>query len=292
MKKQFILTYAVIRILGVCIGILFPLYSYSQNYFMPGIEWNIEIHRNGAPFLYETQFIKELSDDVDNVYGLFSYTTGTDLENLQCEAEIKTDGEKVYFKDPSDDNDTWYLMYDFGLQEGESVEIFTPTFLSNHRIPDAITLTCKEIVENNPDFDGWTTMTMVEEEVFEGESHEREISWIKGLGDFRGPLANYSVFLTGGGSLLLSASYDNSVVYTSPYNGINYTDAVSPINLKIIDNILDIHTDNAAMPVWVYSINGNLIGVKEPTNISDTILLPAKGVYIVKSGDKSFKVIY
>lgn len=290
MKRQLFFT------MLMCLGIIGSLQLSAQNYFAPGTEWNVKIIRPGASFLYETLFMRDIDNQDENVYGLYSYSTGTDPSTAVCKVEIKNEGEKIFFKDPSDERDQWYLMYDFGLNVGDSSEIYTPYFLQGGYAPDCITLTCREIIENNTEFSGLTTMTMVEIMDVSDDSNidfeEKETTWLKGLGDFRGPLSNFSMFLIGGGSLLETATVDNDLIYTSPFTKIDRVNAAEPLSIRLIDNQLTVSSDNIDFPIWVYSIDGSIIKKIDPKAHPEAINLPAKGVYIVKAGNTSVKVVY
>ena len=206
----------------------------DMEYFQPGIEWNVLLISDlmpGAPRFDEYVYINERIEMDGYDCMIMSWIINRQPEGETVEKNsiyLRTEGEKVYFKYIDQEDDNWYLMYDFGLKEGEGCYIYSPYYGYSSHQPFKVYLRCASVTENNAEFDGWDTMLMEEYTDENMQYGPYYGTWLKGLGSDRGVLRNNGYSLIGGGSVLLDATFEGEVIYHREFAGIDeiYSDSI------------------------------------------------------------------
>lgn len=117
-----------------------------------------------------------------------------------------------------------------------------------------------------------------------------ELRWIKGLSSEKGVLFNNFLDIVGvGGRLLWDATYNGKTLYSNPMVRVEEIASESGLEIRIDGLML---TVSARVPVegGVYSMSGVNLGNYAFGENPTTISLPAKGLYILKAGEKAIKV--
>lgn len=259
-------------------------------YFKNGVEWKTEIL--GIPDGHLRKSIETVTLEGDTTVDGFKAVkmyVQADSENhdsrKELAAAIRTEGEKVYFFHDSETPE-WLLMYDFGLKPGEGSYVhYLPT--GSNKIPFRSYMKCMSLGKDEDS--GWDTMTLEE---YETDSCERNLGpgvWLKGLGAKQGVLGNSCFNCAGRASVLLEASLDGTVIYKNKNAGV----------AEVPDTELSIRVDGLNVTVSgadceclsLCSDNGMLVGNIRPKDGKVCITLPSKGIYILKAGDKSRKIM-
>lgn len=208
-----------------CFFLLISVMANATNYFTAGTTWLKEVIPDepwSANALVKVWLEPSSSEDFPDRLEMF-YETINKENSKKFIAYIKADGEKVYFSIPTDP-DTWYLMYDFGLQPGEGCRIWQFYNIFNKNgvwdLKSAF-VKCAEISEPER-FGGWETMTL---EMYRDESCEGNFStayWLKNLSSYAGVENSlYNDSMVGGGVNLLEVSNNGEIIWRSPkYHGI------------------------------------------------------------------------
>ena len=265
---------------------------YGKDYFTEGTEWTMLLIPDFPldPTSLKTVWVEKDQTSEQPRYLIFSkYANASETEVV---AEVKTEGEKVLFHLLDDDESLWYLMYDFGLQPGEECEVYCPAWISD-KVPEMAKFRCDEIIEKDARFDNWPTMILTETTYVDefGEDITDQGIWIKGLGDQRGVLTNYSYFTAGGGSKLIKVENDDTVVFDLTASTQVTTIGNDEIELRLDGNILIIDSASNGEKALLYDLNGILISTIDLSKNHNEINLPQKGLYILKIGDKSKEIL-
>lgn len=134
---------------------------------------------------------------------------------------------------------------------------------------------------------GLTAMTMkVEHEQWTGS----EFVWYKGLSSELGVLYNLHIDYDGGGSRLTEVSHKGDIIFS--YTPTSTTKVTSD-GINVSTNGLDITvTDiNRANDIVVFSVDGKLVSKHNVKSGSTKIALPHTGVYILKVGGQTRKIV-
>lgn len=111
-------------------------------YFTDGMEWRTEItgtQSSNATFSLETVTIEDYIDDV--IFKMFRHYNN-DTSYQEFIAFVKTIGDKVFFSSESSDDSDWYLLYDFGITDGEGCYVYSPLVMSTSKIPYKTYIKC------------------------------------------------------------------------------------------------------------------------------------------------------
>lgn len=132
------------------------------------------------------------------------------------------------------------------------------------------------------------SMTVYDDESCTGYSHKGK--WIKGLSSTEGVLFNNRFDLDGmGGSLLWNATHDGETLYANPMVKVDEITAETGLDIKkdglTLTVFVQTPTDGA-----IYNQAGMILGNYQFGENPTSINLPAKGVYILKAGDKAVKI--
>ena len=266
----------------------------AQSYFKDGTKWKTSYYgyaqESSVPtYMFE---IDELDgyEIVDGYEALKMYHTHSDKPSERnLNLYIRTEGDKVYFKYASGENSDWYLMYDFGLKEGEGCYVYSP-FYSDDKVPYK-----SYIKVTGFDTDEQTKMTLIRLNEYKDETCSTEYSeegaWIKGLSSLLG-VDSPGGFGLGGTPLLQleEVSYEDNVVYKASTTGIQNTQDHT-FKVAIEGNKLHITNIDVPSKVTLYTVDGAICKqIMSNSNCAD-IVVPSNGTYILKVGDKSKKVV-
>jgi hypothetical protein len=264
---------------------LVPFLVSGQNYFKDGTEWNY--------YESDTDYNSELSYKTailsgDTVVGgkeafkLYTMKTGNEATK-QYQAAIRKDAEKVYFSFPSD-NGEWWLMYDFGLQVGDTctVRCFYESAVQ------AYLFKCVGY-ENVDEYGGCEAIRVALADVEEDSSQFFTGLWIKGVGSNEGVVFNCHFGVTGLVAKLLSVYSDSQMVLNISQNGVS--DVVGgDVVVNVAGDIMTIA--NVHRPVYVEVYRADGVQVKALTMTAGASLqLPAPGLYLVVVDGKTYKIV-
>lgn len=278
-------------------AIIYEANSLGQTYFDSGTEWIEEIMKDDVPQSFSFAKYAITPPETDNTDGLSLTKTFEDSATPpEIVAYIKSNREKVYFRLP--EAEEWYLMYDFGLQPGESAEVCSPSF----KLPDgqliAGRVTCRELTASNPKYDNWPTLTLDYEttDLF-GNSQITSITWIRGLGDPWGVLKSYEhiIGVEGGPGTQIVKAYKYGVPIYSITPWSASVDRISdnlPFKWEISGDRVVICDTTGGMDGELYSASGLVLAKFKTTAGETRVTLPEKGVpYILKIGNTTLKIV-
>lgn len=281
-----------LSILSVIIS-SFAILAQDIMYFQEGTQWIVEIYPDEPykPYWTETLTLKSIPGTEPNILALYTDLPSEYYYDAHC-LNIKVEGEKVYFHlvddtcvVPRADDEGWYLMYDFGLEEGETCEVYNADAMRFHNEPSKCKSTLKYIGYTQLEEIGSLCNMYMEELPYE----ERGI-WYKGVGAKAGLLDNCHFGYDGGGSELVGLIYDGKEIFHNPSAAVE--DIKDDSDFQIIRNGLNItiSTTESDKPCYVYSLEGKLISVMD-LSVSNNFTAPAPGCYILKIGDLTKKII-
>lgn len=264
-----------------------PFLMNAETYFKDGMQWrNLVIGSQlpgGAHSLETVTLQKSAAGDW---LEMKSHTVGIDEVHTSDEfiGYVKSEGDKVFFKLTDAEDAESYLFYDFGLKEGEGCYVYSPIFnlLKSY-------VKCVGIGED-PEFPGFETMSLIEYRDDSCTGFSSEMRWIKGLSSERGVLFNNFLDIVGvGGRLLWDATYDGKTLYSNPMVRVDEIPSESGLDIRTEGLVL---TVSVKTPVegGIYSLSGVNLGNYMFGENPITISLPAKGLYILKAGEKAIKV--
>lgn len=263
--------------------------------------WNIFTNEDLGH--HTTWFEYAFSEEGRDVFEVYE-TEGTEplkTEQTLNYGQIHQQGDQVYFKKYLKFSDgapeEWRLMYDFGLQPGESVIVYPvePGYNDPTRSPERITC-LNWSAALYPD---WETMEILDfnldlEEDAEDIGYEgSQGQWIKGIGStsYNGVLDNiqfgwidgycHRTVVRENGKVLMTFGPDPS--------GIAST-ANTTFDVKLQGRNLSIRTDRE-LPVTVTGTDGRQIAHSDGNAAEAEVVLPQAGVYLVRSGARTHKVI-
>ena len=265
----------------------FAILAQDVMYFKEGSQWIVEIYPDEPykPYVTETLTLQSIPGATSNILALYTDHPSEYYFDAHC-LNIMVEGEKVYFQlvseacvVPSADDEGWYLMYDFGLEVGESCEIYNA---GSMRYNNDLAV-CKETIKcigytGTDEIGSLCHMNM--EELHSGE---RGV-WIKGVGDSAGLLDNGGYGRDGRGSKLIKFIFDGEEIYSSSSASVkNVTDSQ---DFQVIKNGLNLTvlTSDLGHKCYVYSLDGKLISINDLIE-TNKFSLPSPGFYILKIGN-------
>ena len=279
MKKQLLLAMSLLSL---------AFLGNAQNYFVDGTTWTMDVTPNNpmdANWQETVSLIKDGTAD-RQVYLMIGNSTRGNEDNQQI-AKIKTEGEKVFFSLIEKPELGWFLLYDFGLKLNEECTVYNPDLLDTDGYPLGCELQCTEIIENNVEFDGFTTMEMRHSY----EYGETSTIWIRGIGDTWGVLTNFSLDWDGGANpRLVEVKNGDEIIYTQ--NKSNAIEEIfsDEIEFYVSGTKLTIKNNSSSVPCYVYRTDGLLISQLRISKDPQSIVLHQKGCYILKIGDHQHKI--
>lgn len=264
-----------------------PFLMNAETYFKDGMQWrNLVIGSQlpgGAHSLETVTLQKSATGDW---LEMKRHSVGIDEEHTSDEivGYVKSDGDKVFFKLTDAGDAESYLFYDFGLKKGEGCYVYSPIFNLYKTY-----IKCEGVGEDS-EFPGFETMSLIEYKDDSCTGDSRELKWIKGLSSEDGVLFNNGLDIVGvGGRLLWDATYNGKTLYSNPMVRVEEIASESGLEIRIDGLML---TVSARVPVegGVYSMSGVNLGNYAFGENPTTISLHAKGLYILKAGEKAIKV--
>lgn len=203
------------RALFFSICFILALCGLSQTYFKDGLKW-ITKYGSTSTVPFSTgysAFILYSESDSDSILSMYYYDYEPDAKLLFV-SYIKPEGDKIFFKEKSDPDAPWYLLYDFGMTPGDGCYIYSPTIGYPYDVPSHRYLVCKEIIPPSDDCN-FERMKM---EVYMDDTREWKIDegyWIKGISSENYPYISHGFHFDGGGSELCYVFDKDSLVYPS-----------------------------------------------------------------------------
>lgn len=257
----------------------------AKNYFIPGTEWDILVTPPyGKEESYHTIDIRELPEAAGPGY-VMVYDNKIDL------ACIRTIGNKVYFypvdisiRNSMEDFDpgTYYLLYDFDMMQAECGEFYS---LSLNKAYSSF-VRCVSKMDLDPSFNFWPTMKYTSFQC-PHDSETEKGTWILGIGDSRGPINFERYYNNIGKSQLVEVRHNGDVIYSKLPTRVSQLEEDNETNVSVSGLSLKIEGKDGEV-VSVYSLDGSKIA---ETKGESCLQLPSAGVYIVKAGDISHKIV-
>lgn len=272
------------RFLLAC-GLMSALVAGAENYIKEGTVWVLTCYPDmpdEAPAIAEER-IEKCMDGDEEALGLF-YTNS--LGNTEFRAFIRTEGDKVFFKTKENFPDQWFLLYDFGLKEGESCEVYHLNTVKEYGKATSWTIVggetrqspysdCKELVVSCGGGSGY---------------------WINGIGSAAGLESSTYYSWVGDGAALLEVTSDGERIYYNEKHEIR-TSSVKHISepgipeIRLEGSELTVMASGRPERVSVHAADGTLIYSATGTGDDLRITLPEKGIYVVKAGEETRKVL-
>lgn len=200
---------------------------------------------------------------------------------------VRAEGEKVFFLYGEKATD-WDLMYDFGLQVGESCTVTYPNSQwddTNSAHPYKIK--CTEI-RPSVDYPGMEEILFVYDNGNDSiEKTYPDAIWIKGVGSIGGLLTN--VFLDGApGGNLLKASNASDIICENATLSINKTEAPE-FKYEINDRNVILRGVQGSS-ISIYGIDGRCVHHSSSTTDTYNVRIPETGIYILTINSQSTKI--
>lgn len=293
-------------LLAVLTAVLLPSAAFGEDYFQPGMKWVNEIY---SPFLLPgaretTEILCEAEDPIyENVYLMQSkermafdpeFNVDLPFEGEQeidgISLHVRRDGDRIYFRLPDDPADKWYLMYDFGLKVGEHCIIGSPSGVQQYGDAYLRQVVCISRHRDEGKHYGLSYMKMGILNDSGSLESSYEWDWIVDIGSEFGITHNIHPG-EGGGYQLIEASLDDVILYSIPASVSGLEE--SALHIGVREGELHINALEAGYPVEVYDISGVRMAIFNPDQLSTGISysLPGKGVYIVRCGSESRRLI-
>lgn len=266
----------------------------AENWFKEGTIWNTEFYPEypNDEISYTKSWLSPVNDDNGNdILGLFEERISNESEPV-LKAFIKTEGEKVFFRNIDEEEGDWYLLFDFDLNEGEGSDVWLIGTKGYDDKPYTSYLKCVQIIENDPEFDGWTTMRMEEWSKY-NQSDETYLAgtgvWIKGLGGSKGPESNMYLQVDGLHSKLLSVTYNDEMIYKVESAKVE-TSLIDNIKISIQGLKVLISGINENLNVSIYTLDGKNVFNKISNEPTIEFIVPEPGVYLISVNGKTTKI--
>lgn len=266
------------------------LLAKAENFFTEGTIWQLETEEDYPPFNeHSVNYVLEGTIEVDGVEGLkMFYYDNNSPEQKILSCIIRTEKEKVYFK--IEQSEEWLLLYDFSLQPGEGGYFYMPNSpYYETATPICQYLNCVERIEATSD-DGFATLVMEEYDDEDATECFGKGNWYAGIGSERGPLDNLYFDADGAYSRLTEVIYNGNEIF---YPGASTSVATNVERglITVKGSIVTIENMEGGQPIFVFSTNGNIIGCKDSGVNPVSISLPQSGVYIIKMGSTTRKIL-
>lgn len=189
--------------------------AHSKNYFRKGTKWITE-SRAENPFdntVKHSEYYFSGTKSIGNKQYLIMWHKHEDRTS-SFEAYIYSENDKVYIYNPDDQSD--YLIYDFGLQEGDTTDIiysYPPNLINKRQGLYHIKCTKRESTQkdycNKIHFDGFHDFSIVTNCLLSPQF------WIDGIGSLKNPLINLTGIEAGNTSFLKEVIVDGKTIYKS-----------------------------------------------------------------------------
>lgn len=190
-----------------------------NTFFFKNMSWKTQVASTTdetCPTFIQTATL-DCAETVDGYRQMQLYCSyDNDPGSFELEAYIRIDGDKVYFRRLDSDNDTWLLMYDFGLRAGEGCYVYNA--YSKNEEPARTYVKCVGIKADKQC--GWTVMSLEEYDDESCGSLKGTGAWLQGLASVNGLMFNNCFGMDGLGGMLLEASCQGKVYYHKITSGI------------------------------------------------------------------------
>lgn len=266
---------------------MLPVLAMAQSYFVDGMRWKTRTYPC-CPLDKESVYVTTLEGEetIDGYTALKMYSENEDEPSSRVlKAYIRTDGDKVYFRKVDSEIKEWRLMYDFGLKEGEGCYVY-----ALNREEDINPRSYIKCVGISHDAESQLDVMKLEE--YDDEtcgSFVRHGKWFKGLASELGVEYNNYFELDGGGTRLIEARYGGDIVYS--WTPTNIADATAPaLGARVAGTTLTVTGIAAPCRVQLFAADGTLVGSMVAVGGSARMVLPGKGMYVLKAGGKTMKI--
>lgn len=262
-------------------------------FFKEGTKWIVEIYPDDPhePCVVEELTLQSIAGAEPNILALYTNLPSEYYYDAHC-LNIKVEGEKVYFHladdtcvVPTADQEGWYLMYDFGLEPGETCEVYNADAMRFHNDPSI----CKATLKYDS-YAQWEEIGAFLYMYMEELPYNEKGIWFQGVGAWAGPLNNCHFGYDGGGSKLVGLFYDGKEIFYNPSAAVkNITESS---DFQVIKNGMNVTISSSEIdqPCYVYSLDGKLVSIID-FSVTNNFTAPASGCYILKIGDLSKKIL-
>ena len=267
--------------------VLSPLAVSAEMYFNDGMTWNVAYTSTASPDgdYYPATVSLNGTETINGFEALKMYEAH-DGETAELIAYIRVDGERVYFTKDGYESNEWYLLYDFSLKVGEGCNV--SYLYSDDYPPESTYIRCIDICKDDS-FNGFEQMIVEEFKDSSLSVNYGKGVWLKGLSSEKGVTWNNRLNADGGGCILLSASNGDEIIYQKESANANKLIFEGLMVNTIGSNIYISNTDENTA-VSIYSVAGSCI-YSTVASTSAQATLPNKGIYILKVGDVTQKLI-
>lgn len=262
MKKFLLFVLIAVAALGCAAQNLFTpgaVYEYDFGIQDPKKDWVVTMTLEDAGTYFGRECLGIYADNFHN--------TGEEHQ-LVLVIYVEGDCDKVYYL-PREDEDKWYLMYDFTLQPGDecvAYRPYLPDWNEDRNDHDFNTVVCSS---REPQSD----IAVDSEVICLQEDHMPGFKWIKGFGSEVGIYPNIWGNLQGyyGIGLLKATTPDGFVVYERA--GIHDVESAEAAPVVSGNTVTA-----GARPVSVYGIDGRPAGSAAS---GESVKLSDAGIYII-----------
>ncbi len=291
-------------LISLLMATFLPMALGAENFFKEGTKWVVHEYASiYPPELVNSRKVISLEKyaDGENKSLGFYYSYTPDVETTvfsepQFFAYVKVEGNKVYFKPNRPNANEWLLLYDFDLKPGEGAYHYLAWGIVNPSNPDPQRTYLKCVgIDVDPNYPEWEMMSF--EEYFD-ESCEVRLNgligpkyWIKGLSSVRGVTWNSGLELDGGGATLLEVTCGDRIIYKDKAASIQEVGNPTPVKIRVDGLTLSVSDASGLNSMSVYTPSGTLIAQTELTAAPIGIVLPQSGVYILKIGSLTYKIV-
>lgn len=267
---------------------MLPTFALGQSYFKEGTTWKTLVTSTSTPDSPPVVEVSTLSGQevVDGYNAMKLYTmSNRDESTATFRAYIRTDNDKVYFKQTDSESEEWHLMYDFGLAAGEGCYV---THAGGSGV-DGLYKTYIKCTGISDDASGLKIMLLEEYKDEKCESLYGTGKWLKGLASENGVEYNTLFDMDGGGTTLIEAYNGCEVFYSKTVTDIANA-RHEDFCIQIDGNSLNVSGANEQKTA-IYTADGRRIAYAAAADGTANLILPGPGMYILKAGDKVKKIM-
>lgn len=271
----------------------------SKNWFIEGTEWTVKYSSCDPFYESSTDYIYKLIETTNSLKDrgyltLTEYREGYDDEPQKI-GYIRSEDNLVFYREYYDPEKEVRihdeLIYNFNLTQDLICRIYNP------ECHEETLWLCLGRMAKNPKYDDLNTIELSglrwsREGLIEPSSFDTKVIWIEGIGDDRGVIQQRDVDRIGGTSSLVKVTNNGEVIYS--YKGLNEVRAIeSQPDFKVsVDGLtLNVESTNANAHISVYNTEGLTVAQKEIIGNTTMVTLPSQGIYYVKVGDHTEKIL-
>lgn len=275
------------RLFLLVVATMMTIQANSQTYFQKGMRWTTQISSTSTPeatLTIETDTIEKdtVADGFQAMVLRRSYDRLMEDERLL----IRTDGDKVLFKMLDAKDGEWYLLYDFGLREGDGCYVYAPY---GEGQLNKMFVKCVETNASDAAYGGLSTLLVEEYEEETSQVSYGKGIWLKGLSAAQGLLYCNGFDLDGRGTILLEAAADGQVLYKR--NATSVQQIIDQSSVRTQGLQVYVSKLQTGSQVFLYSTDGRLLGRTFASGNEAHLTLPKAGVYLLKAGGQTTKLL-